>query len=308
MQVPGLEIDPAGTFVPGPVLSMRRMTGPRRQALRADLNLAAVTVTLDRTAKRLIIGERLWGLLPCKSHAPVDYAFLADLDNKAATGASATTLSGLGIPAPTRGADLVARASVVGCRATVRAWRIEGGRAVPITKSVIGIHIQTVRTTTPDDPFPPFKKRPGPPQPLDLYNTIDFSISNNALPTPVRPNVPFGVAAVVVAERKPRNRFPQTDRPARFILQAPRYPHCFPAGPGKAGDKVPITFEGLRPSREIHALLGPQLVLRGVKTNASGGGRIQFPIPQGTRPGNHLVTIGHNGLAITADCTIRVRR
>jgi hypothetical protein len=95
---------------------------------------------------------------------------------------------------------------------------------------------------------------------------------------------------------------------AQARITAPRFPHCFPAGTGKAGGTVQIAFEGLRPNREIHALLGPELVLHGVKTDATGSGRISFPIPAGTRPGKHLVTIGHNGLAITADCTLTVRK
>ena len=318
MMVPGLEVDPTGSFLPGPILSMRRMTGPRKPGLAANLNLAALTVSLDRASKRLVVGQRLWGLLPCKSRTPVDYAYLADLDNNPATGASASTLTQLGIPSSIRGADLVARARVIGsgkpgpnyrtCQQTISAWLIRGQRPVRLPSSAVRFHIQTVRTTTPDDPFPPFKKPPPQPRILELYNTLDFSLPNALLSTPVRANKPFGVAVLVSTGGKARDRFPSGDRPATFVLQAPLFPHCFPAGPGKAGATVPIRFEGLRPNREIHALLGPQIVLRGVNTDANGAGRIQFPIPKGTRPGKHLVTIGHNGLAITADCTLTVVR
>jgi hypothetical protein len=317
MKVPGLEIDPAGNFVPGPILSMRRMTGPRKQTLAANLNLAALTVSLNQSAKRLIVGQRLWGLLPCRSTTtPVDYDYLLDLDNKPATGASQTTLTQLGIPVSVRGADLIARATIVGsgkpgpnfrtCQQTVKAWVIRDGSAVPLPRSLITIHVQTVRTSTPDNPFPPFKGRLRPPRVLDLFNTLDFSLPIRLLPTPIRAKVPFRAGAVLVANGKPRDRFPIRDRPAVYVLQAPSFPHCYPAGTAKPGGSVPIKYEGLRPNREIHALLGPQLVLRGVNTDANGAGQIQFPIPRNASPGNHLVTIGHDGLALTADCTLTV--
>jgi hypothetical protein len=57
---------------------------------------------------------------------------------------------------------------------------------------------------------------------------------------------------------------------------------------------------------EIHAPLGPNLVLRGVNTDANGAGRIALPIQRGTRAGLHLVTIGHDQLALAADCTATV--
>lgn len=305
LMVPGHEVDPAGTFVPGPALAMRLLTA-RNQGLRPNLDLAALTVQLDRKSKRVVVGQRLWGLLPCKSRTPVDYDYLLDLDHSVTTGASPVGLSRLRIPSQVHGADLVVRATVAGCHASGRAWVAKGGRLSPLRRGAFTIHVQTVRATTPDFPFPPFRTPPPAQHVVALWNTIDFSVRNLALPKPVRAKVPIGAAAVVASGGKARDRFPALNRGATFVLASPSFPHCFPAGTGTPGGTVQISFDGLRPNREIHALLGPELVLRGVMTDAKGAGQIAFPIPRGATPGAHLVTIGHDGLAITADCTLIV--
>jgi hypothetical protein len=66
-----------------------------------------------------------------------------------------------------------------------------------------------------------------------------------------------------------------------------------------------VLLEGLLPSRPIHGLLGPRLVVTG-NTDAMGGGTIELPIPADTTPGLHLVTVGIDDSAFTADCAVNV--
>jgi hypothetical protein len=141
----------------------------------------------------------------------------------------------------------------------------------------------------------------------EVYDTINLSVNNRALPIGIRRGRAFRVGAVAIRGGKPTDQLGKRERGGRFILQRPRFPHCFPAGPGAPGGVVDVAFDGLRPNREIHALLGPNEVLRGVSTDEQGSGRIGLPIPRGTPPGNHLVTIGHDRLALTADCTVTVQ-
>jgi hypothetical protein len=142
---------------------------------------------------------------------------------------------------------------------------------------------------------------------VDVFNSILVTLQNGSLPIKFRPKVPVRLYAFVTVGGKARDQLGVVDRGVRFVLEQPRFPHCAPAGPGKPGGTVVVRFDGLAPAREIHALIGPNEVLRGVRTDANGEGRIRLPIPANTRRGNHLVTIGHDGLALTADCTLTVQ-
>ncbi len=51
--------------------------------------------------------------------------------------------------------------------------------------------------------------------------------------------------------------------------------------------------------------MGPDIVATGF-IGADGTGKVDLPIPVGTTEGNHLVTIGPDGAALTADCTVTV--
>jgi hypothetical protein len=315
--VPGREIDPPGQFLPPSVLTTRRHDLRRERALAPTLDLAALALSLDTRTRQVRLDQRLWGLLPCTSPRPTRYGYLADLDDDPATGASTATLSGLGLPSALRGADLVVRATVVGsrrkgpdfrtCQTSARAWTMRDGRLVALSGEAFQARIATLRM------YQLFsrsaRKAQPPPRPLfdDVFNTIQLFVDNDSLPTVVRPNRPVRMSALVLFQGRVRDRIGSGTRGTRFVLQQPDFPHCFPAGAANRGGRVAVRFDGLRPNREIHALLGPIEVLRGVNTNAQGEGRIQLPIPEGTRRGNHLVTIGHDGLALTADCTVSVR-
>ena len=95
------------------------------------------------------------------------------------------------------------------------------------------------------------------------------------------------------------------DQGKPFTLEDPSFPHCFPQAPGQPGSKIKVTFDGLTPNSPIHALLGPQNVFNGA-ADPNGGGTIDLPIPATTTPGFHLVTIGVDKTALTADCTVNV--
>jgi hypothetical protein len=313
--VPGLETDPPGEFTPGRTLAMRLPDGRRDKGRRPYHDLAALTVALDQRRGRVHVGQQLWGLLPRKPPRTTRYGFVVDLDNRPRTGAPPRTLARLGLPTRFRGADLIARARVVGSRRLgpgIHTWRatamarvFEAGGLRTLPPGAFDVQVQTLRM------HPHFSPVRGLPVPADfvaeVYNTVNFTVRNRALPNRIRPGVPFRVQALAGRTGRIPDQLGRGERGGRFILERPRFAHCFPAGEVAPGDTVEVTFDGLRPNREIHALLGPDLVLRGVTTDSRGAGRIMLPIPTGTRPGRHLVTIGHDGLALTADCTVTVR-
>ncbi|MGH8612604.1 MAG: hypothetical protein ACREYF_11370, partial [Gammaproteobacteria bacterium] len=66
-----------------------------------------------------------------------------------------------------------------------------------------------------------------------------------------------------------------------------------------------VTASGLFPNEGVHALLGPEPVATG-STNARGEAHLSFALPFGVRGGPHLVTVGNDGTAVTADCLVDV--
>jgi hypothetical protein len=312
--VPGLEVDPEGEFVPGKVLQMQLPDGARERRLRSHLDVAEVRTALDQQRSRLHVAQQLWGLLPCKTLKPTAYDFLVNTDNNPKTGAAPGLIARRGVSVTLQGADLVARVTVVGgkrkgrdfrtCRTKVAAWKAVGKKLTPLPKGSFDAQIQTLQM------FPHFVPIPGQKTPRDfianVYNTIDLIVKNPVLGTArVAPGRAFQVAAGIAVDRKPIDQLGKAGRGGRFILEPPRFPHCFPAGTVQRGGKVDVTFDGLRPSARVHALLGPDLVAFG-ETDDSGSGSISLPIPSRARLGLHLVTIGHDGLALTADCSVEV--
>jgi hypothetical protein len=319
--VPGLETDPPGQFVPGDVQAARVMDGPRQRGLAGQHDLAALTVSLDARGDQVHLAQRLWGLLACKSRTPIDYVYAGDLDNSARTGASTAALSALGIPGllAASGVDLVATVRVTGgarrgtsdfrtCRATARAVGFRGGRAVALTNGGLVARISTFRTLEPHYPLPPRQLTAVALRPRDLFNTIDLRVRNRALPRPIRLRAPFRFIGLTASGRKALDVLGNPRRGATFVIERPEFPHCFPAGTGRAAGTVAVRFDGLKPNREIYAAIGSAEVLRDVDTDSRGGGTLQLPIPAGTAVGDHLVTIGHFGLGLTADCTVTVER
>ena len=94
---------------------------------------------------------------------------------------------------------------------------------------------------------------------------------------------------------------------ATFVLENPKFPLCYPQTTPRPGETVPVKLEYLKPNSPIHGLIGPNLVFQG-KTDSIGGGTINLPIPKETREGQHLVTVGVDGTAFTADCVVEVKK
>ena len=141
----------------------------------------------------------------------------------------------------------------------------------------------------------------------EVNDTVNLVVNNADLVHPIELDQPFRVQTVVMENGTPTDKLDDEERGGEFVMEIVSFPHCSPqqeeAVPGRTAR---VTFEGLLPNREIHALLGPVLVLEGVSTDAKGNGAIDLPIPADTPPGPHLVTIGHDGLALTAECTVNI--
>lgn len=301
----GLEIDPPNLFLPGSVVAMTQPDPRRDPRLPAHLDLSAVKASLDTDDGTFSLGQRLFGLVP-KAAATQRHWFLVDSDG-AQRGASASVLKGLGVPETDfLGADLVIRADVTGERVSGgAAWRIADGKATLVTGSVklrllaMVMHphfspLQGQKTTPVEKPSYP------------VYHLVSASLPRDL--AGVTAGQTLNVHALVAdAYGKAVDRLDpkETGRGMPFDLSAPTFPHCYPQGAVEPGQTVKIDFDGLKPDRAFHALLGARLVGRG-KTDAEGNGTIDLAIPKDTTPGLHLVTIGIDRTALTADCTVTV--
>ena len=277
-------------------------------------DLASMRAALNTRAGRFYLGQQLWGLHPCRTGATATYATLADLDGRPASGITTAQARELGVPTSFAGSELLVDIAVAGgarqgpfgrCQVKTRAFVVRDGKIVALAPRAFRVTIQTLRV---HPHFAPIVGLPFRPRDFvaDVYHTIQLDVANAALPVRVRPNRPFRANGVIAVGGKAADGLGAKNAGARFVLQSPRFPHCFPAGPGRPGGTIDVRFDGLRPSTPIHALFGPDLVLDGVPTDANGAGRIALPIPRNARPGLHLVTIGHDGIALTADCTATI--
>ena len=303
LNVPGVEIDPPGVFNPGAFVAqiipndVRRPLGDKA----GHLGLASVRATLNKATGAASLEQQLLGLLP-PEFGLVRYCFLADGDG-AGRGAQAKDLQAIDVPTGFAGAELVACVSVFpGQALRYQAWRWNGEGLVEVPTLLLpAIHTMAMYPHFAATNAKVLRPKDGRFPLFDIIH-VGFNARNFGLPVLGKP---FRVQAMIIADGKLVDILEHENKGAPFVLEDARFPHCFPAGVGAVGATVDIRLEGLPPSAPIHGLLGPMEVFHGT-TDANGGGVIAFPIPETTTPGNHLVTVGRDGTALTADCTVKV--
>ncbi len=324
--VPGIQIDPPGVFEPGRFFGMR-VPASIDSKLAEYLDIVAVRAALDTETDHFYLAQRLRGLLPCTADA--HWVFLADIDNNPATGATSSELSEFGVDSAFAGADLIGIATYsppppvptarpegigsprdaneadAGCFATEGlTYVIEDGQVVLLDPASYQFKQQTMRL---HPHFSPIEGGPPLPQDFtaDVYNTIVLRVDNTALPTVVAVDGPFLVQAISQELGMVQDRLDDKEEGEPFVIEDVSFPHCFPQSEASAGDSVVVDYDGLIPNTQIHVFLGPLDVATGMTDNL-GEGSILMPIPGDTLPGRHLVTIGHPGVALTADCAAEV--
>jgi len=301
--VNGLEIDPPNVFLPGSVVAANLPDPQRNTAIPAYLDLSALRVTLDTQADTFSLGQRLFGLLP--ENASQRHWFLIDNDGPA-RGATAEQLRQLGVPETDFvGADVVIRADVRGARVTGgEGWQIVEGRPTVVTPNLQFRLLALVM-----QPHFASLRRPGltiEDRDLPVHHIVSVSLPRQL--AGVSRGQTFNVDVLVEnADARAVDRLDakETSRGTAVNLDFPSFPHCFPQGKTQPGGTVKVDFDGLTPNRGYHALLGARMAGRGV-ADLNGGGSVDLAIPKDAAPGLHLVTIGTDLTALTADCTVTV--
>ncbi len=299
LNVPGVEIDPPGVFDPGRFNAMfQPALVPRNQKLPRDMNIAGVRATWDKEKGVGTLEANLHGMLTPNSFFDVWY--LVDQDNNPETGAQEEDLKKLGVPGnPTiKGVEAAAMVTVRSGELFPTGWQWRNGfEEVRVLAELLSMTLHAH--------VAPFARKsdeviqPKLPRDAQLYNIVRINFG-------AIPDKPFAFQMMTAANNEVVDMLNPRE-PAVLELVDPVFPHCFAAGDGEVGGAVKVEFDGLNSfaGKPYHALLGPNLVANGF-IDANGGGVVEIPIAVGTAEGPHLVTIGPDGAALTADCTINV--
>jgi hypothetical protein len=302
-RVPGMEIDPDNKVIQGDIVQSIEMDNiQENKTLDPSEDISSVKVSLDRKQNLSAFTQKLFGFIPEQSRTDRQYWTLADLDNNTNTGGNQTLLQEIGVPNNSfLGADLVLLAEPSANNVTGSMWTVENDTISP-SPNMVRFDIQNVSVHLDTAGIQPVTQI----QEIPLYSTINAIVNNTD--NFVGLDMPISLQAIVYSNGTVVDRLDEGVGKERKTLELkqPLFPQCFVSEIATQGKNATIDVLGLTPNSSIHALLGPRLVANGTTGN-SGNSTIELPIPIDTTPGLHLVTIGKDNSALTADCEINVQ-
>jgi hypothetical protein len=287
-RVAGAQIDPPAALINADTVSDQR-TDAVRDVSAQDVDLASVAFADVPSTRTSVISHLLFGPIP-REMLENQYLFFADLDNDVTTGG---TPADLGFKTGFKGAELVTRVVVrPGHVATATVWIFQGGAFQEVKRDFrAAVSILTEGETN---------------QPVSALVTLGVP---NAVRGPMATNIRIQAIAEQLQGDQEFDILPNepSDGFVRMHLVPPIFPVCAVAPPqANPGDTVTIEVSGLLPDKMAHVVLGDVLVATG-QTDAKGDANIQLALPDDTRFGPRLVTVGIDGTALTADCLVEIR-
>ena len=310
-EVPGCMI--AGTNTPCSTQSDVQ-TDKRKDAELPDIDLASARIMENDNGQFRIIHE-LYGKINPKQldKFNLEYFALLDTDNNPATGGDPSTL---GLNSSFKGADMITRVRVINfvvpitsssvdvppiLATTNTVWRFKGGKFV---------EVEGEKTQSLVDPLIMVLEYPD--NRTETRHTADRVVI--VMPTSVRgaKQVPIRLQAIARATPAEGNAIidklddSREELGVSLRLRFPKFPICR-VGPSPlfAGGPATVTVSGLLPDKAAHAVFGSTEVAAGI-ADSNGDVIIPFTVPATETNGSHLVTVGTNGTALTADCIAEV--
>ncbi|MEM9483309.1 MAG: CARDB domain-containing protein [Cyanobacteria bacterium P01_F01_bin.116] len=262
----------------------------------------------------------------------LEYFVLADLDNNTATGGNPADLD---IPTSFTGAELVTRVRVVRffegslppsnlvasvslppnllaqadnlfppLSVTGTVWRFEEGSFVEVDDPSIAASVVPISFIQDEfDGAEPTETE------VRLADAVSIKFSNEVRG---EADVPFRVQALSrgILDEDQEVVDLLDDGPEetglKFRLESPTFPICsVNPNPAFRGNLATVDVTGLLPSSNIHVIFGDREVASD-STDATGETTTEFSIPVGARDGKHLVSVGVDGTAFTADCFVDI--
>ncbi|MBA2238799.1 MAG: hypothetical protein H0W24_08920 [Lysobacter sp.] len=261
-------------------------------------DLSLVTLSNEDTVARIV--HEPMGPLDRKFFEPdsyFDYYTFLDQDNDAGTGGAAEALD---VPVRFKGAELATRVRVSmqdrRFRFVPTVWKFDGANFIEVTDRRIRAFGFPVKALT---------------EPGELYLTDQITLE--------APLKVFGAsedfrvqAAVVVPDGKRAKVLDLLDdgreKPGRaYRWRSPQFPVCSvtPAHSPR-GRQIEVESTGLVPDQPVHLIFGDRHIANG-HADAAGAVTISTAVPADARNGQHLITVGTDGTALTADCIAMVR-
>lgn len=303
--VPNVQQDPPGQFLNNDIVGYEQPDAIEENAsVPSYLDLSSIQAQLKTNTSEITFTAEVFGNISSTA-AGLHYWILANSDNNERTGAKSLTLHAIGVPQTNfTGADFVARLDLDNLTPSGQIWATQNGTLVKLTDTNLSRASLGTTVSTLDYANPRLS-----PITLVEHKTISISLSNQLVNVGL--DKPFSIQALSVGTNLDGNitgdEVSSVGSKRPFILSYPVYPHCFPQSDGVPGGTVLTQVTGLLPNSTIHALLGPIVVANGI-TDTNGNATINFPIPLNTSAGTHLITVGVDGTALTADCNVQVVR
>lgn len=301
---PGNMLDPPGALLPGPSLSFPRIDTHRDvPADEPYIDLSAIVVHENSAKTILKFTHRVLGLIePSIGKAELNYWILADLDDDVSTGGEPSEYPS---DVPTKslsGVDLIThvqrKLNSQGkqiLKGTL--WQYRNGSFMPITEGVNTFFERLID----------HHHKSGP--------AISPLFDNVSIQFPGKLSLSVTRAAAFRIQGCTHNAATGTVdclddalKGLKVSLEPPVFPVCsVMPDPARSGETVSVRVSGLDPDAPIHVVFGDAPVAIG-RTDSKGGGTVNFEIPSNSRTGLRLVTVGVDGTALTADCTLEVAK
>lgn len=310
--VPGVYMDPENKIIQGnTVQSIKVDKVKENKTLKPFEDIAVSIVTVDKKQKTVTFGQELYGIFPGNTkqvnQSNAEYWTLVDLDNNKNTGGNKTMLMNIKVPFTNfSGVDLAIVAKVSnnneteGNNVTGNAWIFKDNNVTRLTSEDVRFNLQTAKIH--GDHATNTKQVSE--NEIPLYNTINARLNNTNL---IKLDSPFSIQSLVSSNGNVVDKLDYQQNESKTLeLSQPVFPICHANQNGTKGDNVSVNSSGLLPNSNVHALLGTRLVANGT-TDASGNSTVEFIVPEGTPAGSHLMTIGVDKTALTADCQIKVQ-
>jgi hypothetical protein len=315
-RIRGVETDPAGEVQEAEVVESIAIDDVgENQSLLPYQDISYVRAILDSRNNITYFMQNLFGYIPetiiSYNQTDLQYWTLVNVDNNTNTGGNETILESIGVPSTAfRGADLAFLAEPVKnnnlTNNTGAVWRLSQGSPnvqaispdlarVELRTALLEVHYASNTTNTPSNI-----------DRLPVYESITTIINNTG--DSVELDKPFSLQAIVSSNGTILDTLYRETEPAQstLVLTNPLFPQCFVNEVAQTGKNATIQVSGLLPNENLHALLGPRAVANGT-TSAAGNSTIQFSVPNDTSPGLHLMTVGIDDTALTADCEIEIQ-
>jgi hypothetical protein len=315
-RIRGVEIDPEAEVLKAQVVESIAIDDVgENQTLLPYQDISYVRAILDSRNNITYFMQNLFGYIPetikSNNQTNLQYWILVNSDNNTSTGGNETILKSIGVPSTMfRGTDLAFLAEPGTTKnlanTTGAVWRLSENSPnvqaispklarVELRTALLEVHYASNATQA----LSSIDRLP-------VYDSVTALINNTE--DSIELDKPFSLQAIISSNGTILDTLYRETEPARstLVLTNPLFPQCFVNEVAQTGKNATIQISGLLPNENLHALLGPRAVANGT-TSAFGNSTIQFNVPDDASPGLHLITVGVDDTALTADCEIEIR-